>query len=354
MSPLIESIPLILLLGVSFLTEAVAFSSYDSLRRPLTLISRTQLCSTKSANNNDPIKGKNGKIKFGQRTVTEESRFLADFRTATGEIIDPYSALRVPRTATLDEIKTSYRKLSRKLHPDAVSKSNILPGKCSNLDEVREQWEKVTFSYEILSNPKSRKSYDRNSSVAEALEDPGGAVGRAVVGGAFTAVGMGFGAMWKVGELAVKGVSAVAQPTPITKQTTNNVQNQNAQPQVESQVSAKEENNDVDKSNQARIWTLEEMRAAANSAAASVPNTTTETIPIALDSNKAGTPIFRDEEPQKPESSAKIESNSSSRISQEVNSDGFTMITPVPIATSSTKTKRKRRMPRSGTGFSKK
>jgi len=71
---------------------------------------------------------------------------------------------------------------------------------------VREEWERVKFSYEILSDPKSRKNYDRNSSVAEVLEDPGAAVGRAVVGGAMGGIGMVLGGAWKLGEIATKKV----------------------------------------------------------------------------------------------------------------------------------------------------
>ena len=82
-----------------------------------------------------------------------------------------------------------------------------------NLDDVREEWERVKFSYEILRDPKARKSYDRNSSVAEVLEDPGGAMGRAVVGGALGGMGMVLGGAWKLGEMATKAVyeTAVAE-----------------------------------------------------------------------------------------------------------------------------------------------
>jgi hypothetical protein len=48
----------------------------------------------------------------------------------------------------------------------------------ANQDDVREEWEKVKLSYEILIDRKSRLKYDRNSVVA----DPGAAVGRAVGG----------------------------------------------------------------------------------------------------------------------------------------------------------------------------
>ena len=74
-------------------------------------------------------RGKNGKTKFGQRTDAEVSRFLTDFRTADGNVVDPYRMLQVSRSATRIEIKQSYRRLSRKLHPDMVAQSEILPGR---------------------------------------------------------------------------------------------------------------------------------------------------------------------------------------------------------------------------------
>jgi len=51
-----------------------------------------------------------------------------------------------------------------------------------------------------------RKSYDRNSSVAEVLNDPGAAVGRAVVGGAMSGLGLVLGGAWKLGEMAAKTI----------------------------------------------------------------------------------------------------------------------------------------------------
>jgi DnaJ-domain-containing protein 1 len=63
-----------------------------------------------------------------KRKEEEVSRFLTDFKTAKGNLVDPYKVLKIPRTATSAEIKQSYRKLSRKWHPDAVARKEILPG----------------------------------------------------------------------------------------------------------------------------------------------------------------------------------------------------------------------------------
>lgn len=285
----LSSLLLLLVAVVSFVGIVDAFMAPNTVPIPTPTTSSTQLCSSDAES-----RGKNGKTKWGQRTETEISRFLSDFRTASGDIVDPYRSLRVPRSATMEDIKSSYKKLSRKLHPDMVGKSQILPGNCSNLDEVREEWEKVKLSYEILSDPKARKSYDRNSSVAEVLEDPSRAVGRAVVGGAFTAVGMGFGAMWKVGELAVKGVTAIASSSPeMIEERKKNVYKEKTPTELivaKAEISAE---NNADDTNQVRVWTLEEMRAAAAAG---------------VNSNKIDTPV-RNEEPS---SDAALENKESS------------------------------------------
>jgi DnaJ-domain-containing protein 1 len=63
-----------------------------------------------------------------KRKQEEVSKFLTDFKTAQGNVVDPYKILKVPRSATTVEIKQSYRKLTKKLHPDAVARKEILPG----------------------------------------------------------------------------------------------------------------------------------------------------------------------------------------------------------------------------------
>jgi DnaJ-class molecular chaperone len=142
-----------------------------------------------------------------QRASKKDSFLLDDFRLSNGDLLDPYKTLKVPRTAPRSEIKKSYYTLSRRYHPDGVRHRTILPGSCNNLDEVRDEWERIRWSYEILNNEKTRKRYDRH----EALADPGAALQRAAVNAAFQgAMGMGKG-LFGVGAFAVKSMIKTAQ-----------------------------------------------------------------------------------------------------------------------------------------------
>lgn len=68
---------------------------------------------------------------FARREDNDKSEnFLMDqFKTADGEIINPYRVLRVSRNAERKEIRESYRSLSKKYHPDGVRYREILPGR---------------------------------------------------------------------------------------------------------------------------------------------------------------------------------------------------------------------------------
>lgn len=112
------------------------------------------------------------------------NKYLKEFCTTEGELLDPYVILEISRKAELGDIKKAYYKLSRKYHPDSLVQRDILPGSCNDMDEVREHWERIRMSYEILKSPKLRTRYHRN----EALADPAKAAKRAAVDAAFNGV----------------------------------------------------------------------------------------------------------------------------------------------------------------------
>ena len=62
---------------------------------------------------------------------------------------DFYELLGVSRNATDEEIKKSYRRLARELHPD----TNPDPA-------AEEQFKKITLAYEVLRDPERRQRYD--------------------------------------------------------------------------------------------------------------------------------------------------------------------------------------------------
>jgi curved DNA-binding protein len=62
-----------------------------------------------------------------------------------------YEILGIPKTASVDEIKRTYRKLARKYHPD------LNPGDKS----AEERFKDIGEAYEVLSDPARRQQYDQ-------------------------------------------------------------------------------------------------------------------------------------------------------------------------------------------------
>src|SRR5271156_1283609 len=66
------------------------------------------------------------------------------------EFRDYYKVLGVERKATEAEIKSAYRKLARKFHPD-VNPNN---------KEAEAKFKEINEAYQVISDPEKRKKYD--------------------------------------------------------------------------------------------------------------------------------------------------------------------------------------------------
>lgn len=73
---------------------------------------------------------------------------------------DPYAVLGVAKTASASEIKSAYRKLAKKYHPDR------------NTDDpkAKERFSEATNAYDIVGDETKRKQYDRGEIDAEGKE----------------------------------------------------------------------------------------------------------------------------------------------------------------------------------------
>jgi len=65
---------------------------------------------------------------------------------------DPYLVLRIPPTATPEQIKTAYRAMSKRYHPDLNQDIAVA---------AQEKMTQCTSAYQILSNKERRDEYDQ-------------------------------------------------------------------------------------------------------------------------------------------------------------------------------------------------
>ena len=64
---------------------------------------------------------------------------------------DYYETLGVPKTASEEEIRSAFRKLARKYHPDVAKDKKT----------AEEKFKEINEAYEVLGDPEKRKKYDR-------------------------------------------------------------------------------------------------------------------------------------------------------------------------------------------------
>jgi DnaJ-class molecular chaperone len=93
----------------------------------------------------------------GHDSLRPDTRFIREeFPVA----IDPYETLGVKRDATQQEIRSAYRKLAKKLHPD------LNPGDRN----AEEKFKGVSSAYDLLSDPEKRGRFDRGEIDASGAE----------------------------------------------------------------------------------------------------------------------------------------------------------------------------------------
>ncbi|PHH60986.1 hypothetical protein CDD81_952 [Ophiocordyceps australis] len=72
---------------------------------------------------------------------------------------DPYKILGVHKDAQISEVRSAYKKLVLKCHPDKVQDPKLKL-------EKQDEFQRVQQAYELLSNDREREKYNNQSSSA--------------------------------------------------------------------------------------------------------------------------------------------------------------------------------------------
>jgi DnaJ-class molecular chaperone len=96
---------------------------------------------------------------------------------------DPYKVLGVGKSAGQDEIKSAYRKLAKKYHPDLNQ----------GAENVEVRFKEVSAAYDILGDPEKRRQYDRGQIDPDGKPRSGAGAGAGPGAGA----GAGAGPFWR-------------------------------------------------------------------------------------------------------------------------------------------------------------
>ena len=85
---------------------------------------------------------------LGKRKNTKEDEEFRD-AASNNDLPNYYEILGITRDATQEEIKTKFRKLAKKTHPDKTKKDS------------EEEMTKLNRAYEVLSDEELKKKYDK-------------------------------------------------------------------------------------------------------------------------------------------------------------------------------------------------
>lgn len=128
--------------------------SFLSLRREFIA---TRLYSTDSKSSYSSSSHDAARRKY-ERKKRESSKEVPS--SEIGGTVCHYDRLNIGKRADLAEIKSSYYSLSKQFHPDLTG---------NNAPDALENFRLITESYEILSDPSSRKEYDNQTNINDTL-----------------------------------------------------------------------------------------------------------------------------------------------------------------------------------------